>query len=531
MDSTVDPIKNLKVEIANLGFHQEIFLSSETRRSVDELFDEHAARKAQLAELHARLDELVSALPATIAEELTYNRHCQLASSLPYEMLSAIFKNGPEVPLERTTFALSVSQVSRYWRETAMQTPFLWAGIPLLPRPNEGGYQEFLKVLMHRSQSYPLDITIRLHELDMHSAADRMKAELRQQQKYQEYEKYGFTIGGLAPREAGCSPLAELDIIISEVSRWHSFAYESDNPVDVMKIMGRIANLSAPILKSFDFVGSLDGLGTVPLNVFEGGAPILSRIRIGGIEPMACRPPLSSLTFIHLENPSDRIRGKEFLDVIRASPALVSLHLEGQVLHLGDLYQLALQGEHVEIATLRHFSFFANPWPDHGIKCILNTIRCPALESLTISKFDGWYTVDDIPSSQTLSLPPFPKLRSLELWRFFCSKFVRYFARLPALDTISLMQCSPTNLLHLILPSEGRDSGDDVWPVLRFIRLCELGINEFNELSEFILYRQACGKPMEAVSLDSASMKKFPEEVQWMKQHVDIRPLLGWSLL
>ena len=294
MDSEVDRMKALKVEIANLEFHKEIFLSSKTRRDVNELFDEHAARKAQLAELQARLNERISAF-ATIAEDSAIHDQ-QAHSSLPCEMLSTVFEHGPVVPLERATFALSVSQVSRYWRETAIQIPFLWAGIPLLPRRNGGGYQEFLKVLIHRSQSYPLDITIRLHESDIpHSAADRMKAQLRQEDEYKEIESSGFTIlMGPKPQEAGRTRPAELDIIISEVSRWHTFACESDNPFDVMEITERLADLSAPILTSFDFVGSLEGHETEPQKVFKGGAPILSRIRIGGIEPTACLPPLST---------------------------------------------------------------------------------------------------------------------------------------------------------------------------------------------------------------------------------------------
>jgi len=296
MDSVADRIKALKVEIANLEFHKEIFLSSETRRDVDELFDEHTARKAQLAELQARLSELISALPEDFV--IYDQKACPLVSSLLPEMLSTIFENGPAVPLERVAFALSVSQVSRYWRETAVHTPFLWAGIPLFPRSNGGGYQEFLKVLIHRSQSYPLDITIRLHELDIpHSAADKMKAQLRQQQQeYEEIESSEFTIYmGSKPQEASRSSPDELDTIISEISRWRTFAYESDNPYDVVEMTQRLANLSAPILKSFKFVGSPDGDETVPQNVFEGGAPILSSVRIGGIEPtsslLAHSPP------------------------------------------------------------------------------------------------------------------------------------------------------------------------------------------------------------------------------------------------
>jgi hypothetical protein len=89
-------------------------------------------------------------------------------------------------------------------------------------------------------------------------------------------------------------------------------------------------------------------------------------------------------------------------------------------------------------------SFFANPSPKYGIKSVLNIIRYPALESLTIAKFDGWYIVNDISSLQTLPLPPFPFLQSLELCRCFGSEFVIPFdfTHLPTLDTISLTRCT-----------------------------------------------------------------------------------------
>jgi hypothetical protein len=41
-----------------------------------------------------------------------------------------------------------------------------------------------------------------------------------------------------------------------------------------------------------------------------------------------------------------------------------------------------------------------------------------------------------------------------------------------------------------------------------------LEASEFDGLSELIVYRQTCGKPIQAVSLGSASMKKYPEKIE-----------------
>jgi hypothetical protein len=100
---------------------------------IDDMLDEIGTRESQLAELRNRLDELISSQPAATDAPIHNQQKRPLISCLPYEMLSSIFKNGPNDPSFRTDFSLSVSQVSRCWRGTAVQTPFLWSGISLLP--------------------------------------------------------------------------------------------------------------------------------------------------------------------------------------------------------------------------------------------------------------------------------------------------------------------------------------------------------------------------------------------------------------
>jgi hypothetical protein len=146
----------LQVKIVNLEFQKEIFLSSKAQiGKVYDIRHEIKAREVQISELRGRLDQLISSLPETeqrgIASAIQTR---QLISSLPYEMLSSVFKQGPIDSWRRTAFALSVSQVSRYWRETAVQTPFLWSGVCLLPWRTGIGYRKFLQILLQRSQSH-----------------------------------------------------------------------------------------------------------------------------------------------------------------------------------------------------------------------------------------------------------------------------------------------------------------------------------------------------------------------------------------
>lgn len=92
-------------------------------------------------------------------------------------MLSAVFMEGPRDARQCATFALTVSRVSRYWHVTAMQTPFLWSGIPILLWYTGTGYEQFLQIFLHRSKSHPLDITLTVYSHDdPNSPLNRMRA-------------------------------------------------------------------------------------------------------------------------------------------------------------------------------------------------------------------------------------------------------------------------------------------------------------------------------------------------------------------
>src|ERR1700676_318680 len=135
MALSIEHVHSLQVEIVNLEFKKEIYKYQDSGTGIDlsEYKDELEAREAQIAKLRGRLDQLIASLPTM--EQMAF--HSQLTrsfvSSLPYDILSAIFMKGPIDAYCRTAFASTVSRVSRCWRVIAMQTPFLWSGIPILP--------------------------------------------------------------------------------------------------------------------------------------------------------------------------------------------------------------------------------------------------------------------------------------------------------------------------------------------------------------------------------------------------------------
>lgn len=190
----------------------------------DEIMDEARTRESRISELHAHLQELLSGTHSTLPSSINTHseirhRHACSITSLPMEMLASVFKHAPVDPDQRVEFAVSVSSVSRYWHETAMQTLFLWSGIPLWGGSVHSGkrYQEFLILLLQRSNLHPIDIT-----------------------------------AYLTAEEGGDGFLAQLDIAITSISRWRSFIYKGFYPNRLIAHIEPLIPLHAPILEFFD---------------------------------------------------------------------------------------------------------------------------------------------------------------------------------------------------------------------------------------------------------------------------------------
>jgi hypothetical protein len=534
MAALIDHVNALQVEIVNLEFQKEIHLHSMYQEDLLQVRDEITAREAQIAGLRGRLNQLISALPETERLALASATHNQqthpLISSLPYELLSDIFGKGPIDPQRRTTFALSVSQVSRQWREVAIRTPFLWSGICLFPWRTQGGYHRFLQILLERFHGHLLDIKLTLRDSqNPNGQANRMRKRFDYLNARQNSDALStdFLMSFNEPIVDHCLQ-AQLNMFIPEVSRWRTFNYECDESNDVSQVTNCLAYLSAPILESFHIItsGSAVPKPIKPLKIFDGGAPKLSLIHIRGTSALSCLPPLSSVTTLHLDaSCMEPIGGAEFLQMLKNLQTLASLHLDGIVVDPYDLYLLAVQGIFVEISTLRFLSFSANASPKYCIESILNTIRCPAIESMTISGLEDVYSFARS-GMHPLPLPPFPSLRTMELNQISCSKLANNFdfSHFFALHTISLTDCtSVMALLRLLLPTSGGADRETVWPLLRVIELTHVGAKEVDGICKIIWHRQACGKPIEAIVLDPVSLDRFPERVDWMEQHVVVR--------
>ena len=261
-----------------------------------------------------------------------------------------------------------------------MQTPFLWSGISILLWKTGTGYRQFLQILLQRSQAHPLNITMIKCGLDNLNRCVHLTM-----------VTFNVALKTLSVPNVDHCLQDQMDMFTPHASQWQTFKYDCDESDDVSLVTALLANLSVPILESFNLHLSLpahseDGGA---FKILEGGAPKLWNVSICGIHPFTCLPPLSSVTTLHIGAGPDKMSGNEFLYILQSFVTLTSLDLDGSVVSPYDLHLLGMQGENVKIARLRLLSFAAEALPRYCIDGILDIIRCPAIKSINISRLNS----------------------------------------------------------------------------------------------------------------------------------------------
>jgi len=218
----------------------------------------------------------------------------------------------------------------------------------------------------------------------------------------------------------------------------------------------------------------------------------------------------------------------EFLDILQSCPGLVSAEIHGAAIYSKQLYELAIQGEKVELSSLRSLLLKADATPSYDLGSLLRTIHTPNLESLTICTRNSGFSGDpeDIPNAQTLQLPVYSALRILTLRRINCADIAANFdfSHLRALECISIPACkSPMSLLRILRRADGNANSSCYWPLLRSIILAKLEPQEVDELCDIISYRKNCGRPLESVEVHPELVDFYPAKVEWMKLHVNVK--------
>ncbi|KDQ13857.1 hypothetical protein BOTBODRAFT_175273 [Botryobasidium botryosum FD-172 SS1] len=238
----------------------------------------------------------------------------------PSEILSMIFKMTERSarnsfrPLEIRA-PLNLAQVSKLWREVALDTPSLWAAIDVMNI-------RIAPTFLERSRSTPLEIVVASggtyggdeDESDNREQSEHLATELRSMKK-------AYSLRGVDPH-------AFLVPLLPHINRWQSLTLEGQGG---RKLEGFLLPAVAPALTTFCALQlGYRAMPTLHPALFNEQLPSLNRLSLLGVGlPWELAPTaLRGLRWLTLEgyssNPADRA---QLLDLLQGCPLLEFLRL------------------------------------------------------------------------------------------------------------------------------------------------------------------------------------------------------------
>lgn len=227
-------------------------------------------------------------------------------SSLPSEILAAIFETGHTSQSPEDRFEITISHVSQHWRDIAIGMPRLWTGIrgkPLEP--------EAIAAYLQRSLKLPFDFRLESAVVDETAG----------------YQETISTMFGL---------------LRPHIGRCRQLAIDSLTQPTMSDIFDSLRDISAPILESL-FISCnrcryyRNGQYSLSprVEIFTGGAPSLTSIRFANVGLHQYLPPLQSLTVLRLiahPFPGVSTAFGQWHHIILSSASLLHLAIDDEVI-------------------------------------------------------------------------------------------------------------------------------------------------------------------------------------------------------
>ncbi|TFK67959.1 hypothetical protein BDN72DRAFT_842455 [Pluteus cervinus] len=279
------------------------------------------------------IDTEISSLEESIHALLAFRNTFTPAYSLPPEILTRIFHLAQQDQQDYIRSGgppfkwLVMTQVSKRWRNIALDSPNLWSSISALYS------KRIIKEWLKRSKEAPLDVTV----------SDQLL-------------QSGDSISTSFPRIR--------TLLLNVTSQnWNSFWCNLSSP--------------APLLESLNIYISTYSQPhpTISDSTFAGTTPRLQRLKLHGCSIDVDSSIVNDLTSLELHYPSRKITATDLLTVIRKSPRLVLLALSNVlqsddavastdfgVITLPSLKSLSIAGESLthDLDILSHLSFPSN---------------------------------------------------------------------------------------------------------------------------------------------------------------------------
>lgn len=421
-----------------------------------------------------------------ITRRRIHNQKSPIAS-LPPELLSYIFELGFLFSSESSSlpFEIAISHVTSYWRGVALTTRALWSKIDASPQTP----LEFIEMYLQRSKLYPLDLRFDFFRIPGVSSAE---------------------IDGLC------------DLVIPHIGRWSRLFIEGELGTAVTSMLTRISSVTAPSLTYLHIAIETDytdldrqGVEFRP-QIFIGGAPALSELRLAGVALRHCRPPLAAITTLQL-NEVFRMRMSyaRFRDMVSSCPNLTCLTLRHQVVER-DSWPVEFKSPPLHFPSLLSLEFHG--YPD----CISNfllVISAPKLESLSLTDV---HTNAFAQLFHSQPVPTFPSLRILTLDNLNWSK-THYVNLYKAFPSITHLELSCQVARHTSIPL-GYDS-PVLLPHLHSLTIRHVPYNEDQEshdcLYELVPERIDARHPLTKIWIDRAEEAAM-DRVEWLRERVEL---------
>lgn len=424
-------------------------------------------------------------------------------SILPNEVLAMVFVQGhamsklslkSEWRTDGMLFEVVVSQVASVWREVALSTAELWSVVNI-NQHNCPIAEEYLQ----RSKGFPLDLRILL--------------------PWQILQPLVTSI---------------LDLIIPRVHQWRRFFLKYQNYSDAIQtLVQSICGLSAPLLEHFS-ISSPPSSDRWTANenfssqLFEGGTPKLSIVRLGGDALYRFRPSFRSITTLCLTDipPSLTLKYPQFCKIVTTPSCLINLSITGVVLHpsLRDLQPIESD---LSLPFLRKLSLAGENFAFFNL---LMSLSAPDLRSISFTKVDGDEFERFILAASTSA-----KYHLVDSFHCFedLAAFLLYkelFDGFPGVKHASFLYCTPA----LVAAFEGDTSSDHIslsapaWPSLQSIGIPTHTPLEARRLDELVSMRSRQGLPIRYLRL--SSLDYTGEDGQEARTKVDIELMWEYTI-
>jgi len=432
-------------------------------------------------------------------------------SCLPVEILGVIFVLLQHTPFppsdERAKAEITISHVTRHWRDVAIHSPLLWTHIDLSP-PQK---LDAIAAYVQRSEACALAV------------------------------HYCHPIKGVDADERSLN----VNLIMGHVHRWKSFYLSGPSSV-IDRIGLRLRFFVAPLLQQLSrvdqhhaFPYNVTPRDQCPPTVFLGGTPILSSVHLqlqGRDLPFFC-PSLGSVKNLSLSLEGFK-NYRLISNVLTAAPFLETLYFQVD----RDNYSPApWPSEDLDYIKMPHLHSLCIKSPEFSCRTarmailgLLRTLQTPQLHSITLQSviihnpFQLRFIFDDL---QIISGTKFPLLRSLAF--IDCTidalsyrRFAQYFSTVTCLSVACSYSAPGCEILRDMAsyPSEYKH-----WLHMDTISVNIRVLGDIEDvLCRIVSNQMIAGSPIHKVRLNRDAPLTM-RRLEWLREHVEVEPFLTWD--